>query len=80
MNEEEKRIKWRESKRKYRETMGHPPKNKQNDKGQLKCGKCGEYKSKPEFYKDSKSVRGVTSYCKICAKNAAIERYYSGNA
>ena len=32
------------------------------------CGDCGKNKKKTEYYKDSKGVDGLRSYCKKCHK------------
>ena len=49
------------------------------------CGKCKEYKLPELFYKNSKSITGRQTYCKVCVKEYASgeewiawrkERYY----
>jgi hypothetical protein len=49
------------------------------------CGRCGEYKTPSEFYKNSKALHGTQAYCKPCVREYAgtgkwsewrKERYY----
>ena len=40
-----------------------------------KCPSCGNFKDGSEFYKSSASKNGLSSYCKLCAKKKATERY-----
>lgn len=37
------------------------------------CTKCGESKSKTDFYKDSKSKDGFKFWCKVCSNSATKE-------
>lgn len=40
------------------------------------CAKCRQSKPRSEFYKDKRRATGITSYCKPCHKQSAIDRYY----
>jgi len=35
---------------------------------QFYCTNCGRYKPKEQFYRDTDSMAGVTSHCRICKK------------
>lgn len=40
-----------------------------------KCSKCQQHKENFYFYKDSTKKDGITSYCKVCAKEKRKARY-----
>jgi len=40
-----------------------------------KCGKCRELKLAEYFYKHKETKSGLSSYCKLCAKNYTTEKY-----
>ncbi len=40
------------------------------------CGKCKEYKLPEEFYRNSRSITGFQSYCKICIRQYAAGEHW----
>jgi hypothetical protein len=44
--------------------------------GLVWCPGCEKYKNKCDFYKSAHSIHGTSSYCRVCAKERALNRHY----
>ncbi len=77
---EEAKIKMSNSHKGIPLTYKRRPTKKVNDIILYRCSKCHEFKQYEEFYKNKRTILGITSECKKCHCKTSIETRNKDNA
>jgi hypothetical protein len=73
MDKEKRRV-YQERWRRKHGLVPDEPARRDNSAGEIWCPGCSRYLASVEFYKSSSSKHGCSSYCRLCAREKALER------